>query len=225
MSQVTLYELPPSPNNVKVRAALGYKGIDYRSELVNPMDRSAAIAAYGVGLTPGLRWGDVRLYDSHAILRLLDLNFAGPRLYPEDVDALREVEGWERWARNEGFNGLGAPFAMALGRAEHDEAVITAARGEVTANSRRLEEALADRKWLVGDAMTAADICAASRAVLICPPEAIRAAVVAAEVPVWPFLFEHCAVEEDRPRTRAFVERVLQHDRWLEGLKQQTAAG
>ena len=223
MKPLILHELPPSPNCTKVRIALGYKGIPFESRQVDGQDRSQAIADYGVGLTPGLTGEGVRMYDSHSILRYLDLNFEGPRLLPTDVDQLRSVEQWERWARTEALAGLGSVWAMAFGRQEFDQAALDAARAQITEDTRRLENELEGRTWLVGDAMTAADVCVAARLVLVIPPASIQAAVESSGFPFWPFYFEHCAVQEERPRTRALLERVLAYDPLMQTLAQASA--
>jgi glutathione S-transferase len=212
MSKLVLHELPPSPNCTKVRIALGYKGIDYESRSVNGQDRSQAVEDYGIPLTPGITSEGFRLYDSHAILRYLDLNYPGPRYLPTDADALREVEQWERWARNEAIRGLGGVFGMAFGRQDFAQAALDAARASLTEDSRKVEEHLADRDWMVGDSLTAADICVASRLVLVLPPDAIRAAVAETEFPFWPFFFEHTAVQAERPRTLDLIGRVMAYD-------------
>jgi hypothetical protein len=36
MSELTLYELPPSPNNMKVRIGLGFKGLQFASSTSSP---------------------------------------------------------------------------------------------------------------------------------------------------------------------------------------------
>lgn len=212
MSKLVLHELPPSPNCTKVRIALGFKGIDYESQMVNGLDRSQAVIDYGIPLTPGLTGDGYRLYDSHAILRYLDLNYPGPRYLPTDADALREVEQWERWARVESIRGLGGVFGMAFGRQEFSQAAVDAARSTLTEDTRKVEEHLAERDWIVGDSLTAADICVASRLVLVLPPAAIQSAVEAGEFPFWPFFFKHTAVQEDRPRTLDLISRVMAYD-------------
>jgi glutathione S-transferase len=212
MSKLVLHELPPSPNCTKVRIALGFKGIDYESRLVNGQDRTQAVEDYGIPLTPGITGEGFRLYDSHAILRYLDLNYPGPRYLPTDADALREVEQWERWARNESIRGLGGVFGMAFGRQDFDQTALDAARAMLTEDTIKIEEHLADRDWIVGDALSAADICVASRLVLVLPPASVQSAVEAGEFPFWPFFFEHTAVQEDRPRTLDLIERVMAYD-------------
>jgi glutathione S-transferase len=212
MSKLVLHELPPSPNCTKVRIALGFKGIDYESRMVDGQDRSQAVVDYGIPLTPGITGDGYRLYDSHAILRYLDMNYPGPRYLPTDADALREVEQWERWARNESIRGLGDVFGMAFGRQDFDQAALDAARTMLTEDSRKVEAHLADRDWIVGDALTAADICVASRLVLVLPPEQIRSAVAETEFPFWPFFFEHTSVQEERPRTLDLISRVMAYD-------------
>lgn len=212
MSKLVLHELPPSPNCTIVRIALGFKGIDYESRLVNAQDRSQAVIDYGIPLTPGLSGNGYLLYDSHAILRYLDLNYPGPRYLPTDADALREVEKWERWARDKSIRGLGEVFGMAFGRQEFDQAALDAARTVLTEDTRKIEAHLADRDWMVGNELTAADICLVSRLVLVMPPDSIQAAVIAGNFPFWPFFFEHTAVQEGRPRTLDLIDRVMAYD-------------
>ena len=224
MNPLVLHELPPSPNCTKVRIALGRKGVPYESRMVDGQDRTQAVEDYGAPLTPGLTGEGFRMYDSHAIIRFLDLNFDGPRLLPTDADALRAVEQWERWARIESIAGLGGVFGMAFGRQDFDQAALDAARVQLTEDTRKVEEELGDRDWLVGDSLTSADLCVAARLVLVLPPDSIRAAVEAANFPFWPFFFKHCAVQEERPRTRALLERTLAYDGLIQKL-QVAAAG
>jgi len=46
MSELTLYELPPSPNNMKVRVGLGFKGLQFERSVLKldafPGDRTRA---------------------------------------------------------------------------------------------------------------------------------------------------------------------------------------
>ncbi len=46
------WELPPSPNNTKVRMALRFKGIDFETVPVNPRDRTDLVATSGKFLEP-----------------------------------------------------------------------------------------------------------------------------------------------------------------------------
>jgi len=212
-----LYELQPSPNCTQVRLALGAKGVPFESVALMPSERTPILEEVGVALTPGIRWGDIKLYDSRAIIRFIDLNFAGPRLFPVDEDQLREVESWERWAREDGIAGLGAAFAIAVGRSEFDQDVLDRAREELTASTARVEQTLAEQPYLVGDALSAADLIVASRMVLVHAPEPIRSALTKAEFPLWPFFWKHCGVAGERPHTQRWLSEIFGHDSLMQG--------
>lgn len=79
-----LYHYPSTPNNTKILVALAYKGIDFVPEVVNLAAadvRETMVAATGQPLTPAIVHNGMKLCDSAAILRYLDLNFDGPALY------------------------------------------------------------------------------------------------------------------------------------------------
>jgi len=90
------WELPPSPNNTKVRMALRFKGIDFETVLVNPRDRSGVLAASGQELTPVIEDRGIVLNDSEAILAYLDANYRDtPRLIPGDRAGRRQADAWK----------------------------------------------------------------------------------------------------------------------------------
>ncbi|MGH2394904.1 MAG: glutathione S-transferase N-terminal domain-containing protein, partial [Candidatus Limnocylindria bacterium] len=64
----TLLEFHRSPNSVKVRVALGYKGLEYEIREMMAADRAPMIEAAGWPLVPILLDGDVVMRDSAAIL-------------------------------------------------------------------------------------------------------------------------------------------------------------
>ena len=148
-------------NNLKVRVALGYKGIPYRFRTIDPMDRQEVVRLSGQSLTPVMVHGDVVLFDSAAIMRYLDANFRDtPKLYGDGRETTWPIEGWERFARGE----MGAPLMDVVKThlaGESDPAVAERAAAQFAQLVQRLEDALEDREWLVGATMTAADISTA----------------------------------------------------------------
>ena len=121
MSQsLKLYDLTPSPNNIKVRCALAYKKLSYERILVDPANREAVVKVSTQPLTPTLLHGDTVVFDSYAILRYLDANFPEtPRLFSTDRPTLKSIEAWELYARTD----VGPGISMAFGqlRAETPE--------------------------------------------------------------------------------------------------------
>lgn len=150
-------------NNMKVRVALGYKGIPYRFHTIEPDNREEIFKISGQHLTPVLVHGDRVVFDSAAILRYLEIAFPEcKRLFGGSHAEQWEIEDWELFARTE----LAGPMMDVIHRRVYGKAVddalldrcATAFAGAV----RRLANRLKGRQWLVGDTMSAADITAAA---------------------------------------------------------------
>ncbi len=145
-------------NNFKVRVALGYKDIPFEFRRIDPAERADIIRLTGQPMTPIMEHGDVRLFDSAAIVRYLEANFLDtPRLFSEDYPTMREIERWEAFGRTD----LSAPLLRLVGMriagiVDAEETAV--AEREFAAATRTLEQHLTDRDWLVGDSMTAADV-------------------------------------------------------------------
>ena len=209
MSQkIVLHEIPPSPNNRKVRIALGYKGLEYESRPVTvdefPGDRSAIVAASCQPLTPVLQVDDTVIFDSAAILRFLEANFPQtPRIFSEDFQEMKTIEAWESFARNELGEAVGLCFQGALGG---DADAGNKACELLNEASGRIEAELQEADFLVGNRLTAADITAASYVALaMMPPDAGDSPIVA-------YFRDNFVLGDGRDRTQAWVGRVLAHD-------------
>ncbi len=160
-TEVLVYGFETS-NNMKVRVALGFKGIPYEFRTVDPGDREEIVRISGQHLTPVLVHSDRVLFDSAAILRYLDANFPDtPKLFGHGRDEQWEIEDWERFARGV----LAGPMMEILHRRAAGRSIDDAMTSRCTAAFHEalaaLADRLSDREWLVGDRMTAADITAA----------------------------------------------------------------
>lgn len=185
-------------NNFKVRAALGFKGIEYRFNTIDPADRSELIALSNQPFTPVMTHGDRVMFDSAAIMRYLEANFPDtPRLFSHDYAVMRSIEEWEAFGRVSLHEPLTIMVKQRLaGRSDEAE---TARAVELFAGATaRLEEILTSREWLAHTRMTAADVT--------CAAVVRRVRVMQA--------FE---VPDDRPATYAWTDRVMAHDRGAEG--------
>ena len=162
MRALAVYGLETS-NNMKVRVALGYKGLAYEFHTIDRADRTEILRISGQHLTPVLVHGEFVLFDSSAILRYLDVAFREtPRLFGSSHGEQWEIEDWEFFARTE----LAGPMMEVVhrkvqGEAVDDERQARCAREFGSAVSK-LATAMDGRQWLVGDAMSAADITAAA---------------------------------------------------------------
>lgn len=182
MTDLTIHGFETS-NNMKVRVALGYKRIDYTFRRIDPAaDRPSIVALSGQHLTPVLVHGAVVLFDSAAILRYLDANFRDtPRLFGQTQAEQWAIEDEEFFAR---VTLAGPAMQVIHARLAGDPlpAERVAECGEAMARAiDALAAKLDGREWLVGDAMTAADITAGcalwrfSRAGLFAMPPSLSA--------------------------------------------------
>jgi glutathione S-transferase len=93
-----LIQIPFSHNCVKVRVALGLKGLTYETQDIAPIDRATVVAASGQGLVPVLVDGPRAIADSTAILLYLEERHPEPPLVPRDPAARAECLILEDWA-------------------------------------------------------------------------------------------------------------------------------
>jgi glutathione S-transferase len=159
---VLLYDSPVSGNCYKVRLLFAHLGIEYERREVDVVDRSNRRELLGE-LNPALRVPTVVLDDgrplaeSNAILWYFG---EGTRFVPEDRYARAQVLQWLFFEQYEHEPALAvARFLKTYsGRPdlyeERREELTT--RGEAVLE--KMERHLVGREWLVGDAMTLADI-------------------------------------------------------------------
>ena len=90
---LTFYELAPSPNGLKARLMLRYKGVVFETVAVDPNDRASVVEVSGQELTPVITDKEIVLNDSEAISHYLDANYRyGPRLWPSDKEGRRACD-------------------------------------------------------------------------------------------------------------------------------------
>ncbi|MHC4380450.1 MAG: glutathione S-transferase family protein [Planctomycetota bacterium] len=204
MNKLTLLTLPPSPYNTKVRLALKYKGLDFETKEFGFEDREEVVRASGQPLTPVLLDGEKAVYDSFGILRYLDANFPGPALFRADKEGQREIQDWETFAKE-----LGVPLRLVLMQVlngafnDEDTAKANALLEELP---KRIEEALDGQDFLMGSELNAADLSVVPflRFVVADPMDVAEGPIRA--------VVERLHLSEAFPRTRAWVERVMELD-------------
>ncbi|QDU82974.1 Glutathione S-transferase GstB [Planctomycetes bacterium Pla163] len=208
MTKLVLHTLPPSPFNTKVRLALSFKGLDYDTVEVHGFDgREAIVEATGQPLTPVIVDGDRKVFDSFAILRYLDANFDGPRLYSNTREGMREIERWEDLSRNGYGPALGLMLNMVIS-GEQNADTITLVNKLFDQLTVRVEQALEKNAFLTGDAITAADLAIAPFIHFASSdPESSPEKSLGRAVSTVLHLGARHA------RTRAWVERVMAYDR------------
>src|SRR5687767_1839530 len=145
-----LLEFHRSPNSVKVRVALEFKGLEYETEEMFSADREPIVRAGGWPLVPILLDGGVSMRDSAAILHYLEANYRdAPSLTPDSRDDILAAET------------MLANVSPHIGRAqwnvqgeipkspeERDADRIAGARAALVGALGQLEERLSRREWL-----------------------------------------------------------------------------
>jgi glutathione S-transferase len=204
----------PSPNNMKVQIALAMKGLDYETDAVSggePETIAKLVEISGQPLTPILEHGDVTIYDSGAILRYIDANFPGPRLFSPDRTEMKTIEDWESFHSNKIFGALRPALQVFFGGLEGPETaeMIKKSNGMLHEVTSRVEECLevqanAGSEWLVGTTMTAADIFVACSLGIADLPAGLNQ-----WNPLWKWTDSNLSLGADRERTKAHVARVL----------------
>ena len=210
-TNLTLHELTGSPNNVKARIALGYKGLKYDRKPVElseyPGNRDSVVELSRQPRLPVLQDGQTVIFDSGAILRYLEANYPDtPPLFVDDYAAHGQIEQWELFARTQ----LGEPIGMIFGQAfatEPDPQVIAKANSLLSDCTGVLEDKLSTGEFLVADHLTAADIaCAASLYLADLTEEGAQTHPVAG------FFHTHLKLGQDRKKTREWLRRVVAYD-------------
>jgi len=153
-------------------------------ELGLPFERIDAGGAFGLTDTPDyLRMNPNRtvptidedgfvLWESNAIVRYLAARHGAGQLWPDDLRQRADVDRWMDWQTTE-FSAVMRNAFLELVRkpeAQRDAARIATSIQLSNQRARILEDALAGRHWLAGDAFTLADIavgCAAHRWLLL----------------------------------------------------------
>jgi glutathione S-transferase len=98
MSEMTLIQIPFSHNCVKIRVALGLKGLAYATQDIAPANRAAVKRVSGQGLVPVLLCDGRAIVDSTAILLFLEARHPDPPLLPKEPAARAECLILEDWA-------------------------------------------------------------------------------------------------------------------------------
>jgi len=205
---IRLYHLGASPNCMKARIALAYKGLAYESIVVDPKDRSEVVKVSGQPLTPVLVHGDRVLFDSSAILRYLDANFRATKpLFSSDYETMVAIERFERLGRNELSEPIGIAFRQLM---SGTPVLAELARASALLNEHtgQLEARLREGDWLVGNAMTAADVIVATAVHYGVEPQHDVSGN-----PMLKFFADNLKLGAGRDKTRAWVRRVMAWDK------------
>ena len=165
------WELGPSPNNIKIRMALRFKGIEFEAIALDPSDRSELVAESGQELAPVVADRGIVLNDSEAILQYLDANYRDtPRLFPADRAGRKVCDAWKTELDRKVASVWLPIFLHAIGRADSFSEVQRKAYEDAL---HWLEDQLGDGESFKGPEMPVCDLRVAEWAVYGLPGEGL----------------------------------------------------
>jgi glutathione S-transferase len=160
---IELFTIGGSPFGWRVQLALEVKGLPYERRILevskNQHRTPAFLAINPRGQVPALRDGDLVVCESLAILAYLDRKHPSPSLFgatpPETAAVWQSI-----FDTATAFDRLGEDYTVPIyfGRAAQEAARVRAAATGLRASLARIDATLRDRTWLVGNAITAADV-------------------------------------------------------------------
>jgi glutathione S-transferase len=162
MADVEILGIPPSTYTWAVRMVCEEKGIPYDLK-PTPPKTPEAIAVHPLGKIPGMRHGDVELFESKAIATYLDRVFPGPKIMPEDPRLAALAEQWISLV-NTVTDGVLVrryvlPYVFPQGAdGKPDRAAIDAIIPAMREHIALLEKGVSETGYLAGDQYTFADI-------------------------------------------------------------------
>jgi glutathione S-transferase len=129
------------------------------------LDAPAYLAMNPHGRVPVIRDGEATVWESHAILRYLAARHGAGRFWPADPAARAPIDGWMDWSQTAlQPDFLGGVF-WGFYRTPDDKRnwpAINAALARCAGHFAKLDRQLDGHAFLLGDALTLADITAAT---------------------------------------------------------------
>jgi glutathione S-transferase len=145
-------------------ARIGFeeKGIAYAFESASPQSPEV-LSLNPFGRIPAFRCGDLTLYETSAILHYLEENFAGPPLMPASANERARVEQWISALNFEGYPAMIRSYVLQYlfpkgPDGKPDRKAIDPAIPQIRKIFGALDAAIGEREFLVGDALSLADV-------------------------------------------------------------------
>jgi len=186
MTEIVVHGIAFSPYVRSVIMALEIKNIPYRHRAVDLAAVPGGLgsvehrALHPFGRVPVLEDGDVRIYETQAILRYLDARYPEMPLQPVDPRAIGRMSQamgiidcymFNQTVRPIGGQRVVRPRLMGQ---EPDEAVVAEALPMTRTCLTALDALLGDDDFLAGDALSLADLMLAPQLHLISPVPEVR---------------------------------------------------
>ena len=166
MNKMKLYAIVGSPNSRKVLSVVSHLGLDIEVEYLDLFQGQHKTPEYLAinpnGMVPALTDGDLKLWESNAIIQYLADKAGDRQLLPTEPAERAEIVRWLYWELahfNQAFGTLAfeavaKPSFMDL---PGNDAVMTWAKDNLLRFAPVLEQQLTDRDYICGDHITLAD--------------------------------------------------------------------
>ena len=161
-----LYAIVGSPNSRKVLSVVNHLGIDVDIEYLDLFQGDHKTPTYTAlnpnGMVPTLVDGDVKLWESNAIIQYLADKAGDQQLFPKDMAKRADIVRWQCWELahfNQAFGTLAfesvaKPSFMDM---PGNEGVIAWSKEQLTRFAAVLNNHLEGRSFIAGDTITLAD--------------------------------------------------------------------
>ena len=163
MTELLLYGVPQSSFVRTTRMALEERGVAYTLMPCPPGHEDGA-ARHPFGKIPFMRYGDYVLAESIAIIRFAEREFpSAPSLWPKESRRAALCDQWvsaisDSLSQRIGFGICFPRLAAPILGFPVDEAAVAKAVERLPDTLRELDRPLSTHPYLVGDAMTVADL-------------------------------------------------------------------
>ncbi len=161
-----LYYVVGSPNCRKVHAVINHLGLkvefEYRDFFSGELKAPEFLGLNPNGMVPVLRDGDLKLWESNAIMQYLASKAPANSLYPKDDAVRADISRWQSWELAHFNKALGVLSFEAVAKPNFlkmapDEAAVSWSKGELARHAPVLDAFLKGREFLVGNDITLAD--------------------------------------------------------------------
>jgi len=159
---VTLIGDPRSSYTRTARMGLAEKGVRYTLQPSGPHSPEVD-AVHPFGRIPAFRDGDLKLFETSAILRYADEAFPGPSLLPGNIRDRALCEAWVSSVSSYYYGPMVRNYVLQYifpkgDGGQPDRAVIDPAVREMAGLLRKLDDAYGARDWIVGNQCSMADL-------------------------------------------------------------------
>jgi len=161
-----LYAIVGSPNSRKVLAVANHLDVELDIEYLDLFAGDARTPAYTAlnpnAMVPTLTDGDLKLWESNAIIQYLADKSTDNLLFPQQLAQRADIVRWQSWELahfNQAFGTLAleAIAKPSFMNTQGDAAVINWAKGQLNRFASVLNNHMQGRAYVVGDNVTLAD--------------------------------------------------------------------